>query len=118
MPTRLASPPLPAGAGRRHLDLVFDGERTGWQLAQKLRMTRDTENIPIIICTAATEEVREQEGWLVANAIKVVPKPFTIDDLELAVTNALALPELAVRPEAVGADSDGHARPRQRDSSH
>jgi CheY-like chemotaxis protein len=94
------------------LDLVFEGERTGWQLAQKLRMTRETENLPIIICTAATEDVREQEGWLVANAIKVVPKPFTIDDLELAVTNALALPELAVRPEAVGADSNGHARPR------
>jgi CheY-like chemotaxis protein len=91
------------------LDLVFEGERTGWQLAQKLRMTRDTEHIPIIICTAATEDVREQEGWLVANAIKVVLKPFTIDDLELAVNKALALPEFSARATTSGGDGDGHA---------
>ena len=99
------------------LDLVFDGERTGWQLAQKLRMTRDTEHIPIIICTAATEEVREQEGWLMANAIQVVPKPFTIDDLELAVTNALALPELTTRP-VTDAAGDGNGRASQPDHAH
>ncbi len=76
------------------LDLIMGGEKQGWQLAQKMRMSRDTEAIPIIICTAATEDVREQEGWLAANAIKIVLKPFSIDDLELAVTKALALTEI------------------------
>ena len=70
------------------------GEKLGWQLAQKMRMSSDTEAIPIIICTAATEDVREQEGWLTAQAIKVVLKPFTVDQLEAAVTKALAMPEL------------------------
>jgi CheY-like chemotaxis protein len=88
------------------LDLVIDGEKEGWQLAQKLRMTRETENIPLIICTAATEDVREQEGWLIANAIKVVLKPFKVDDLELAVKNAFALPELMARTD-VALDGDG-----------
>lgn len=95
------------------LDLIIDGEKVGWQLAQKMRMSRDTEHIPIIICTAASDAVREQEGWLVANAIKVVLKPFTIDDLELAVTNALALPELTVRPEIAGDGRDGESRRRE-----
>jgi CheY-like chemotaxis protein len=76
------------------LDLIMGGEKQGWQLAQKMRMSRETEAIPIVICTAATEDVREQEGWLAANAIKIVLKPFSIDDLELAVTKALALTEI------------------------
>ena len=76
------------------LDLIIGGEKLGWQLAQKMRMSRDTESIPIIICTAATEDVREQEGWLTANAIKVVLKPFSVDDLELAVGKALTFTEI------------------------
>ncbi len=76
------------------LDLVIGGEKVGWQLAQKLRMSRETEHIPVIICTAATDAVREQEGWLVTHAMKIVLKPFTIDDIERAVNKALKLPEL------------------------
>jgi CheY-like chemotaxis protein len=76
------------------LDLLLGGEKLGWQLAQKMRMSRETERTPVIICTAATDEVREQEGWLVANAIKLVLKPFTVDDLEQAVDKALELPGL------------------------
>lgn len=76
------------------LDLIMGGEKQGWQLAQKMRMSRDTEAIPVVICTAATEDVREQEGWLAANGIRVVLKPFSIDDLEIAVTKAMALTEI------------------------
>ena len=88
------------------LDLIIDGEKVGWQLAQKLRMSRETQHIPIVICTAATDAVREQEGWLAANAMKVVLKPFTVDDIELAITKALALPDLAVQQRLDG-DADG-----------
>jgi CheY-like chemotaxis protein len=76
------------------LDLMIGAEGQGWQLAQKMRMSPDTAKIPIIICTAALVEVREQEGWLVQQGIKVVLKPFQVDDLELAVTKALKLPDL------------------------
>lgn len=76
------------------LDLMMGGEGSGWQLAQKMRMSPDTAEIPIIICTAATKDVREQEGWLTAQSIKIVLKPFSVEDLELAVNKALRLPEL------------------------
>ncbi len=76
------------------MDLMLGGEKHGWQLAQKMRMSRETEKIPIIICTAASDQVREQEGWLTAQAVKVVLKPFSIDDLERAVSRALALPDI------------------------
>lgn len=76
------------------LDLMVGGEALGWQLAQKMRMSPDTAKIPIIICTGATKEVREQEGWLAAQSIKIVLKPFSLEDLELAVNKVLRLPEL------------------------
>jgi CheY-like chemotaxis protein len=79
------------------LDLVFttSTEGQGWQLLQKLRMTKDTENLPVILCSAATDQVREQEGWLAARGVKVVLKPFTVEDLETAIDKALHLPETA-----------------------
>ena len=76
------------------MDLMLGGEKHGWQLAQKMRMSRETESIPIMICTAASDQIREQEGWLTAQAVKVVLKPFSIDDLERAVSRALALPDI------------------------
>lgn len=75
------------------LDYIFGTEKLGWQLLQKLKMRPDTARIPIIICTAAIREVREIEGFLLAKGVTLVPKPFDIDDLLLAVKNALVQPE-------------------------
>ena len=71
------------------VDYIFGGEKTGWQMVQKLRMRRDTAKIPLIICTAAIKEVREIEGFLLMKGIGLVPKPFDIDDLLEAVETAL-----------------------------
>lgn len=64
-------------------------EFEGWQLVQKLRMRRETQNIPLIACTAATQLVRDSEGYLTEQGIGVVLKPFTLDQLESAVRKAL-----------------------------
>ena len=81
-----------AGPDLAILDLMVGGEGLGWQLVQKMRMSPDTEKIPVIVCSAALKTVREQEGWLTANGVKVVLKPFSVTDLELAITKALELP--------------------------
>ncbi|MBA4169030.1 MAG: response regulator [Chloroflexi bacterium] len=78
------------------LDLMLGPtELQGWALLQKIRMTPATEDIPVIVCSAAINWVREQEGWLAANAVKVVLKPFKVAHLEHAVEHALALPDMA-----------------------
>ena len=78
------------------LDLMLGPtELQGWALLQKIRMTPATEDIPVIVCSAAINWVREQEGWLAANAVKVVLKPFKVAQLEHAVEHALALPDMA-----------------------
>ncbi len=77
------------------LDLMLGPtELQGWALLQKIRMTQATEDIPVIVCSAATNWVREQEGWLAANGVKVVLKPFKVAQLEHAVGHALVLPEM------------------------
>lgn len=77
------------------LDLLMGPtELQGWALLQKMRMSPPTEDIPVIVCSAATNWVREQEGWLAANAVKVVLKPFKVNDLERAVEEAFGLTEV------------------------
>ena len=97
------------------LDLMLGPtELQGWALLQKLRMSAPTENIPVIVCTAATNWVREQEGWLAANAVKVVLKPFKVPHREHAISQALHLPEVAASPEFIEKESSepDDARPR------
>jgi len=71
------------------LDYIFGGEKIGWQMLQKLKMRRATAKIPIIVCTAASREVRDIEGFLQMKGITLVPKPFDIDDLLRAVKHTL-----------------------------
>ena len=93
------------------LDIQMGGDSApGWALLQKMKMSRETEAIPIIVCSAATNVVREQEGWLTSKGIKTVLKPFSVDDLELAIGKALELP--ALLPGADGmTDAVDAARP-------
>ena len=77
--------------------VIGDREMQGWQLLQKLRMSRETAAMPIIACTAAAKQVRESEAYLVDQGIEVVLKPFTIAQLEHAVRNALKLDEEGVQ---------------------
>jgi DNA-binding response OmpR family regulator len=73
------------------LDYIFGTEKLGWQMLQKLKMRRSTANIPVVICTAAVQAVREIEGYLEMKGIRVVAKPFDIDDLLKGVHEALQL---------------------------
>ncbi len=82
------------------LDLMLGPtELQGWALLQKIRMSPPTEAIPVVVCTAATNWVREQEGWLAANSVKVVLKPFKVKHLEHAIRQALELPEVTASSE-------------------
>ena len=63
------------------LDFVFGDQKLGWQMLQMLKMQRSTATIPVIVCTAALDLVREQEGYLVSQGVHVIYKPFDIDHL-------------------------------------
>jgi DNA-binding response OmpR family regulator len=75
------------------LDLVLGDEKTGMQMLQMLKMQRSTAAIPVLVCTAALQMVREQEGYLVSQGVHVVYKPFEIDDLLANVKQLLGSQE-------------------------
>ncbi|MBV8694366.1 MAG: response regulator [Chloroflexi bacterium] len=73
------------------LDFKMGQYNAGWGLLQKLKMYPPTTDIPLILCTAALLEVREQEETLREKGIPVIYKPFGIDDL-LQVVHRLLPP--------------------------
>jgi DNA-binding response OmpR family regulator len=75
------------------LDLIFGHENRGWQMLQLLKLHRSTARIPVIVCTAATNAVREMEGYLSSKGCHLVLKPFDIDELFATVRQGLAARE-------------------------
>ncbi len=71
------------------LDYTVGRERNGWQLLQKLKMVRSTASIPVIICTTAYRLAEEIEGYLLTKKVKIVRKPFDIEDLLLVIKETL-----------------------------
>ncbi len=45
------------------VDVIFGSEKLGWQMIDKLKMNRSTASIPVIVCSAALNAVREMEGY-------------------------------------------------------
>jgi CheY-like chemotaxis protein len=72
-------------------DHVFGDEKVGWQFIQRLKMDRETANIPLIVCSGAVKELREMEGYLTSKDIGVLYKPFDVDELLLMVASKLTL---------------------------
>jgi len=72
-------------------DHVFGDEKVGWQFIQRLKMDRETANVPLIVCSGAIKELREMEGYLTSKDIGVLYKPFDVDELLLLVASKLEL---------------------------
>lgn len=87
------------------LDHIIGGEPVGWQMLQKLKMRRSTARIPVIVCTAAVKAVQEMEGYMKSKNVGLVLKPFDIDDLLLAVKQAL---KMSLLPEYPQGDDPSH----------
>lgn len=72
------------------LDFVILDEGKGWQFLQLLKMDRETRDIPVIVCTAASKLVEELQTHLDDMGVSVVLKPFDIDRLLNEITKIWA----------------------------
>jgi CheY-like chemotaxis protein len=93
--------------------VIGQREMEGWQLLQKLRMHPTTVGIPVVACTAAIQAVREQEAYQLEQGVEVVMKPFTVDQLEGAVSRALRLSGSERKPW----EPRPHEEPGERESA-
>jgi DNA-binding response OmpR family regulator len=72
------------------LGFKFARRDLGWDYLQKLKRHRGTMAIPVILCTAALNDVREQESVLLQKGIPILYKPFHIDELLALVQQQVA----------------------------
>ena len=73
-------------------DLLFEGmQETGWKFLTLVRLDPELARIPLILCTAAVQTVNEPEmaEQLDRLGVRVVLKPFLIEDLLSAISGAL-----------------------------
>ena len=72
------------------LDYMWAEEDGGWSMLQMLRMDRATAKTPIVLCTGAKNRVAELGDRLAQQDVRVVFKPFDIDELLGVIATALA----------------------------
>ena len=71
------------------LDYSFSGTGAGWRLLNALKADAGLATLPVVLCTAAHEAVRERKDALRAWNVRVVLKPFELNDLVAALADAL-----------------------------
>ena len=74
------------------LDVMFGGREAGLRFLTLAGRDRDLRRVPIILFTAAPERVRHMEGPLAAQDVRVLLKPFDLDDLLAAIEGRLGPP--------------------------
>lgn len=83
------------------LDYMWEHEDSGWSLLQMLKMSPNTQVIPVLLCTGAVRRVQELQGHLLDMDVAVVLKPFNIEDLLQVVARQLNVaPEPGMSDEA------------------
>ena len=73
------------------LDIRINNPEAGFNVLDLMRIDPETQHIPIIICSAATLLIRENEQRLRAKNCDILMKPFNIDEL-LAKVQAIIGP--------------------------
>lgn len=71
------------------LDHMFGRGAEGWQMLEQLKARQSTEDIPVIVCTAAPMTADHIEPYLTTHRVELLHKPFTVDELLRLVTQGL-----------------------------
>ncbi|HMA34957.1 MAG TPA: response regulator [Chloroflexia bacterium] len=72
------------------LDYLLGAQMEGPHLWQQLRADPATAHIPLILCTAAVQEVQSLAAELQQHQVAVVYKPFELEELLATVLDQLA----------------------------
>ena len=62
---------------------------SGWDILQALKLDPKTSDIPVLVCSAAVQELRSLEAQLARIGVDVLIKPFAIDTLLDKVRNLI-----------------------------
>src|SRR5215207_10852683 len=74
------------------LDIRINDPEAGFKVIDLIRLDPDTVHIPIIICSTATQLIRENEARLREKNCDIVMKPFHIEELLMRVQAVIGPP--------------------------
>jgi two-component system, chemotaxis family, chemotaxis protein CheY len=112
--TLLGSPVSHEDIERSHPDvLVIDlrlgtDDLPGWEIVRHLRSHPHLESLPIIVCSGALEQLGDRADVRAGSGpTYLLPKPFSVDDLEAVMSDALDRPSAvhAARPPSTSASA-------------
>jgi two-component system, sensor histidine kinase and response regulator len=63
------------------LDIRMDNEESGWQVLDMLRLDPKTHEVPVIVCSADTLQLRGKEQRLEDKHATALEKPFDLPEL-------------------------------------
>jgi two-component system, OmpR family, response regulator VicR len=89
------------------VDLLFPESKQGADLLTLLWLTPATQHIPIVVCSAATHQLRSLANYLTQRGIEILFKPFDLVDLYRVVDRALSRPRYQ-RPASHGEEPPAH----------
>jgi DNA-binding response OmpR family regulator len=75
------------------LDIRINDPESGFKVIDLIRLDPDTTHIPIIVCSTATQLIRENESRLYEMNCDILMKPFHLDELLMKVQAVLGLPK-------------------------
>ncbi len=82
------------------IDLRLGEHRSGMEMIRLIRSHRDLRHVPVIVCSAALDEIsRHEDEMSRIPRLTVLRKPFSLEELESCVARALAQWAAAARRE-------------------
>lgn len=79
------------------LDLMLGTAQAGWQVLDQLKRDPATQAVPVVLCSAATTDVREVATSPYARQVEYLEKPFEIDLLLRKIAHLLNIDGAADR---------------------
>jgi CheY-like chemotaxis protein len=74
------------------LDIRMQSAEAGFMVLDLLRLDPATAQIPVIICSAATQFVRDNEAHFREKGCDILPKPFHLNELLIKVHGFIGPP--------------------------
>jgi CheY-like chemotaxis protein len=75
------------------LDIRINDPEAGFKVIDLIRLDPDTMHIPIVVCSTATQLIRENESRLRENNCDIVMKPFRIEELLMSIETVIGPPK-------------------------
>jgi DNA-binding response OmpR family regulator len=75
------------------LDIRINDPEAGFKVIDLVRLDPDTMHIPIIVCSTATQLIRENAARLQEKNCDILMKPFHLDELLMRVQGVLGPPK-------------------------